>query len=94
MSPSIGSSSSLDEPNEEASLSVSRFLLQVLPLLPVSLDGENNSTEPYGENHVIKAHRALHDADINKSVSLGEEIDRDGKTSVFKANTNAQLTLN
>ena len=88
------SCSSLEERDEEASLSASRFSLQVLPLLPFSLDDESPSTEPYGQSHAILSHRAPQDADANTIASLHEEIAPDGKTSAIKAEANAQVSCN
>ena len=73
-------------------MSASRFSLQVIPLLPFSLDSENHLTEPYGQNHATQSHRAPQWADVDTSALIHEEIAPDGKTSAFKAEANARVS--
>ena len=73
----------------KTSIGASRLSLQVLPLVSCSWDGESHSTETYGESHAIEVHEAPQDTDVNKNASVYEEITPEGKTSTFKAKTNA-----
>ena len=74
-------------------MSTSKLSLQVLPLVPLSLNSESHSTERYGESDSIEPHRVPEGADVNNSASLDEEIAPDGKTRAFRAETNAHVSL-
>ena len=77
----------------ETSLSASKLLQQVLPLVAHSLDDESQSTEPYRDSHATEeAHRAPQGADVDQNASVDEEIAPDGNTGTFNAIINTQVS--